>query len=283
MMNSGNLEDGPDSKDEKDMESRAEFDTFARVKLEADQSTSKLAKLVGSIILFLASFDWKIVRLPTTLLAYLYLAFVAYQKERKPTRTTVEVAHEVYERVQVSEPPPQPLPFLETTEKDESGTSVHEPEPQTLSPSMQEAIPTQLDPARSEVFLTQMREETIIRNQYLARQMTVLEWQRKIVFWVLLGTGIITVVVAVVGITLLFNNHIILGVVTEGVGLFPGVGTLILFRISNGLTGQARELNDRRDENFRALQSINVTLLIPDPTKRAEAIYSLSVKLLEVK
>jgi hypothetical protein len=282
-MNSGKSEDNLDSNSLDNIDLQGDLGVFPRIKLEVDRSPSDLVKSVGQVILSLASTNGKWVRLFAKFMAYPYLAFIAYQKETVQTRTTSDVAREVLQNVQVSELSPEQQPFSETSEKSTPNVPVTEETSQPSPLPIQEPSYAQLDENRSQVFLIQMKEETERRNKSLAAQMIVLTGQKKIVFWVLNVTGVITVIIAIIGAILLFNNQAALGIVSEGVSLLPGVGTVILFRLSKGLTTQVHDLNNRSEENFRALQSINTVLLIPDPVKRSEAIISLSIRLLEGK
>lgn len=134
-------------------------------------------------------------------------------------------------------------------------------------------------PEIAAVFLAQMQEETRTQNESRSSEMTRLQKQEKIVFWAFMIAASITMIIVVTGIILIFNERLAVGILAEAAGILPGSGTLILKRLSTQAREDMNRVSSSRDDNLKVLHAIQMTMLIPDISKRTDAMVSLAEKL----
>lgn len=190
-------------------------------------------------------------------------------------KTTAEITREVLDDMQLPHPAEQQQ-VLEQAKLTEVNV-IEESFSTTQSSSVKESSSEHLEIA--EVFLKQMQEQTKIRDESLSSEMKRLQLQERVVFWGFIIAASITMIIVVIGIILIFNERLAVGIVAEAVGILPGTGTLILNRLSKQVREDINRASTLREDNLKVLHAIQTALLIPDFDKRSDAIVSLAAKL----
>jgi hypothetical protein len=169
-----------------------------------------------------------------------------------PTKTTADVAREI-------------LLSSESPKADR-----HERTPQKSAPEGESA------PPQAEVFLKQMRDQTERRDNELDREAASLRLMSHSLLKVELSLAMVTFGVAVCGVWLAIGGRAALGVVSGGIGLLTGGGTVILNRMVKELRHR-RDVNGKiREDNIRTLQAIQGALLVTDRKERDAEIRKLA-------
>jgi hypothetical protein len=231
---------------------------------------------------FRASKQWYVAIIGDILLRIAYLITFLRENEdphseaTKEVKTADEIARDLLEKESHSlqtvplPSPPRPLEASKATGREIEATR---PAAAPVQPSPDGSVKA------AEIFLSQMQEATKRESDDAANELKRLRSFDSLLFVALLIAAGITILVVVVGTVLLFQGRVKFGILAEAVGLLPGSGTLILRRTSQEYRKQINEVTETRNGILEVLQAIQACLLIPDLSRRADAIASLAADL----
>jgi ABC-type multidrug transport system fused ATPase/permease subunit len=86
----------------------------------------------------------------------------------------------------------------------------------------------------------------------------------RIVFRLLVAAGVVTLVLAVVGVGLALGGVIAVAIVSGAVAILPGAGTVILFKLQAQLRKKRKDLDAQRERNANSLETLQAIVAIED-------------------
>ena len=131
----------------------------------------------------------------------------------------------------------------------------------------------------TELFLADMRKRTEAAAEKARSESATLQKREQLVFVGFVAIAGVTALTCVVGVILIFLKLIAVAIVSEAAALLSGAGTVALRNIASDLRRRQEELSNAEREEAQILAAIGITLMIPDPTRKNEAIATLAAKM----
>jgi hypothetical protein len=131
----------------------------------------------------------------------------------------------------------------------------------------------------TELFLGDMRKRTEASAEQARTDAAVVEKREQLVFVGFVIIAAVTAIAVVVGVVLIFLKLLAVAIVSEAAAVLAGSGTVVLRNIANDLRKRQEELGRAEREATQILTAIGVTLMIPDPARKNDAIAALAAKM----
>jgi hypothetical protein len=110
------------------------------------------------------------------------------------------------------------------------------------------------------------------RSKTLEKRNTILTRREQILFFMLVGAGIIGLLIAIVAVALALAGRVQTSVATAAVDIIPAGGVAVLTSLNQGARSDRRDLSAEEAAHSTAVQKMTYARLIGDPAAMMRAL-----------